>query len=382
MREPRVPPTSFRLTSFRVAGPMTLLCALSFQGCTGGGAPDGTALVGDRGGLVQVENGPLAGTALQVLAGAVSGSAVLRIGPAPRAAVDGFVGVGPAARFTPEDLSLSLPATVTLLLDPAHPEVVRNDPAEDLVVLWLDAEDVLHALPPSGFDLVEGRVEAQAEGLGTFWAAVRPSAAAFPLQDYLPVLDDWFSFSNRQDLAVRDASTDPNHGGAPWEAWELVPTPPMQPLIPSPIRPQHGFYFMPRLDGSALLGGWFERGVGFVAREQVLAIQPLVLPAEIHEDEVVEVAAVLELYRPFGSTTPVRTGGTLRVSFGRRRATTVHVGTFGDVLEASVELDMPGSPSRSLRLELARGVGPVVIEEFFGFPGELVWASARGRILE
>lgn len=360
-----------------------LLCALSSWGCTGSGGPDGTALVGAGGGLVAVRDGPLSGTALQVPAGAVSGSVTLRIAPASAPAVDGFVPVGPAARFTPADLDLAAPATATLLLDPAHPEVAGNDPIADLVVLRVDEGGVLHVLPPSAFDLTEGRVQAESPGLGTFWAAVRPSAAPFALEDFLPVLDDWFSFSNQQDLLVRDASTDPNLGGAPWEAWELVSALPIQPITPGPSRPQHGFYFLPQGDGSTALLGWFERGVGFaVVREQVLAVEPLVLPAEIRENEVVERYVVLELYRPFGSTNPVRTSGTLRVSFGRRHAATVHAGIFGDVLEATVEFDMLSIPDRSLRLELARGVGPIVLEEFVGFPGELVWASARGRILE
>lgn len=355
----------------RVAFFACVLLAVACSSNSDGG--DGVGIVGPAGGVVEIREGELAGTAFAADAGLLPQNTALRIETATAEAIDGLVAVGPAARVTPVDAAVV--GTVTLVVDAEHPIVIANDPAVDLVVVRVAADGRIEVLPPDAIDLVAGRVRASVAELGTFWVAVRPSDQPFALSEFLPMVGDYYQFGSRF-FSLHGATAHPNLVAVPFDGWDLT----VDQTVLRPNYPHDGLYVASATDGSLRFGGRYSVGSGFLLGNwQWLLAEPLVVPPAVVEGEEFADLGGLHTFVPFGSTTTVPASGGLRVRIGERRALTVPLGTFGDVVRVSFEVEFGGQGVRTIEFDLARGFGPIAVWED-GLPSLLTAARVGGEI--
>lgn len=178
--------------------------------------------IGTGGGTLTVTSGPYAGTSIEIPANAVAADVRFGILADTADSSVGLVAVGLAARFTPDDATISPPATVTLLYDPTS--LPPQTSGSELTVTARLANGTRSQITPMAVDTTAGLVTISSAQLATFWV-VAPDR--FLAADYFPLEEgNQYVFDVLADnlVVVADATSDPGLlGMADWRLTFFLP---------------------------------------------------------------------------------------------------------------------------------------------------------------
>lgn len=328
---------------------------------------NGSLLLGAGGGTVTTLQGPVAGTAIQVPAGAVSQPAFLTIEEGLATPEPGWRVVGPVAALSPQDQVFASPATLQLPFRPN--EVPAGLPDSAIYVKIRDGLGSVRTLraatvdrtglvmgAPNGVTVPIPTVTVPVSALGTAWVAVPvidPNQTSIDLRDYLLVdQGDRYEFDNGLVVTAESAGL----GGAPALVFDY----------PGPAVRTESFDFAN--DGSLSSRGW--SGNGFEVTHPAPLRRAPAFPVFL---DVFSANGLWELRAPANAAMPSLTGQVfLRGRVDRvDPVEAVRLTGFADVIQLITErrwvLDgLPIEVSETEFVWLSRGVGIVGLEDSMG----------------
>ncbi len=361
----------------RLASGLLSLLAFGAAACSRSSTPALVgAVLGTGGGSVTVTDGSLADTSVQVPAGALTADTLVEIWSDSANDKRDTTIVGSAARFSPNRMMLTQPATFTLAFDPARlPTGTRSGDIE--VAVRLQNGGSVTSLDPTAVDLTGGSVTFVTDQFATFWVTAR---TAFPIARYMPLNDgDFYEYEDNNRLDVVFTDTDPNFVGE--NVWRYA--------FRLPFFEQTGLYLEASAQTGAILWrGTFDAPLGNPADQQVLADAVELLQSEertgdMRSEDYEYIGYSINLPAP---PSPDYAGtGTLRIAIVGEQSLQTPAGVFDPVVEVelttSFDDDRPRTGGGTTRLWLAEDVGPVQIQVGTNPPQGLVRASVNGFTL-
>jgi hypothetical protein len=343
--------------------PLALLLVL-VTGCSGNSGDPivATGVIGPGGGSITVSDGDLAGTELVIPAGAVDQDYEVNIASGQISKVEGALPVGPPVLVQPAKLELILPGTLTIPFDPAS--IPTGTPDSELRAGYRDGAGRVSFVELLSIDPVNGLARIEIEALGSWWIAVPDVLVT---ADYLPLNDgDTYRFDNDVILTIARTTNEPNLQGR--AVVKLTFT----------TRTGADGYYWDDSSGLELLGRFF------VPDTQEVLDSSARLLAERELIGTTRASTYTFLgFVPFGSTFVDYSGIAITDTRPEQRTQVdVPAGRFNDCVIVSFDtlfrLTPPGEGSESLRMWLARDVGPVQVQ-FDGNPVLRLRSAAVGN---
>lgn len=158
--------------------------------------PVAEQVVSAEGGTIEVTEGPLAGTKLEIPPGALAEGVTITVRPGKDIEVDGATRLGPAIEFGPPGTKFVRPVNLTLPFDAAALPA-GADPRQ--VAVWVQETngDPPHAVLTRAIDAEHGRVGVAVDGFTTFqmgWGGVLFSISFEPVtESFSNAGETWFS---------------------------------------------------------------------------------------------------------------------------------------------------------------------------------------------
>ncbi len=337
-------------------------------GCSSGSdsvAPPAARLVGSTGGQLVVSAGVLAGTSLEIPAGALAEEVAVTIHLGQSRPSPGHGAIGPAAKIGPDAKVFIKGATLILPFDTAG--IPPSTPLEKFSIKTWDGQE-LTDIAALGVDRVKGRVTVEIHKTCTAWVSFFGQSAPTPIREYWPMSGgDSYDFDNATTLRIVDA--DPILTGQLERTTQLAWTDGLR---------QWGFAWMWNGgDGLFWLGQY-----GMSGDDRRTALEPQLLsPKLVTVGTVNEQAFASVYFRRSGQTVGTFYGDEL-IRFevqAQIPEMSVPLGTFRDVLQVRLHSIV----GQGVRVEttlfwLARGVGPIQVQTNSAPPTALVNARVGG----
>lgn len=345
----------------RWAAALTLLAVLALlQGCKlGSNEPDALASsrIGQDGGLIGVESGPLAGFRVFLPSGVVTDPVDVSIFLDTIVQVEGFRPVSGVGRIEPSRLEFPgtrRPVVVLPLIDLLIP---TSSTESDIRVLHRNGvTGQVDVLTPTSVDLSGLEVRVEAPAFGSFWAAAILNTSQIDLQSHLPLEDgsEWL-FESGVRARVTSRTDLPNLVGVPLEELRID--------FGSTL--DLSFY----LQWDSASGNLMEYGIGSVAadRQDVRDTPYQWLGPVGSIGSLVSASTGYRIFEPFGSSTQTDVGTlTSGIELVDFETVNTPAGLFGTALRITVEQSWKpqSSPEELLRLDLwlVPDVGPIMVQ--------------------
>ncbi len=327
-----------------------VLVALSSTSCSGsGGSGPPSASIGGSGGRLSIDSGPLAGTFLDVPAGAVGADVVFRVESLDEPMLDAYhAAIGPAIRLMPEDLPFAVPAELQM---PFSLDLVagRAGPNDVRLMVWTTDPANADYRTPTALDQPAGLARTTLTGT----VAVMPVAVlqdpVLPIVDWLPLEPDTlFEYDDGSTLSVEISASEPHLEGLELFrlAWDTAASPAI------------GEYWRRTPGGQTIYHGSFDLGTGV----QTIAIDPVgLLLAEAQVNALRRQAYRFEFYESIANPQPTSWGETdLEIALELISTFQTPLRSFENVVRMTLlETDGAGGTGRQRDYWLARDVGIV-----------------------
>lgn len=351
----------------RLPRSLTTVCALLAAACSSDRdvpvfAPVTAMTIDPSGGTIEITDGVLAGTRLEVPPGALTQPVQISIAQDFADSHPGFVVAGRAARFEPQGLQFLLPVALTVPYTPGATLLVP--------VLQRRPGGAILELAPTLADDTLGVVTVDVDGLGTCWPAER-TLGGVSTPRYFPLANgNTWSFDGDLTVAMTLATTEPNLTGNILRVLFTTPT------------DEYGVYLTGRTQfGPVTLVGEFVP-TGRDSFQQVHEAQ-LFQPVAFTDGQPVEAFYEFSGFDPYGETTSNYRGTVLsRLVAEKVPELETPLGTFRDLnrltMTRRMVFDDGSERTVEMSLTLAFNVGPVAVG-IFGTEHRLISGTVSGQ---